>query len=47
MTVICSPSREVKAVNFSYFNQDQVDMTNCFKSLLLRGLMSLPNTSVL
>lgn len=41
MTVICSPSREVKLVNLSYFNQDQVHLTNCFKSLLLRGLMTV------
>lgn len=41
MTVICSPSRELKLVNLSYFNQDQVHMTNCFKSLLLRGLMTV------
>lgn len=41
MTVICSPSREVKLVNLSYFNQDQVHLTNCFKSLLLRGLMTI------
>lgn len=41
MTVTCSPSREVKLVNLSYFNQDQVHLTNCFKSLLLRGLMTV------
>lgn len=41
MTVICFPSREMKFVNLSYFNQHQVYKTNCYRSLLLRGLMTV------
>lgn len=31
----------IKRGETSYFNQDQVHLTNCFKSLLLRGLMTI------